>query len=951
MGTMARARTLLCLCLWALVGCDCGDEELGRVLPQLKVATDPLSFGEVPLGATKRLFVEVSNEGQAVLQIDAVDAELPFGAELLHTSIEPGDSAVVEVFFRPTNDEAQSGLLTLVSNDPRQMMVTVPLSGLGVQGFLTIAPASVDFSQSKLGGTRSIELLVNNRGLEAIQGSLQTGAFEQPEHFDLTLVPAFGGSGPVAVSGRSSLQLDFEYHPRSIGEHNGRILLEFCGQNCGLEVQVVASAADSTVRLRPAIVDFGDVGIGETRTEQLRIENGGDAPVQVTQVQVLGSADLAVQVSRDLPTTLAAGDSLGINVEYLPTSASDVQGQVEVRTGPIVEVVRASVVGRGVGPLFRVEPDALHFGVERTPGTYGRVLLLVNAGSSDVQVTNISVAGDPAFRVGTLAGLPVRLGSGESLSVPMEFSPTTIGEYQGVAIVESDDALNARVEVPMTGALSDRYCELNISPDRVNFGLLPPTFSRTHTVTVRNVGTDPCNIIGAEFRAPAVPAITELTDPWPAALAPGEVMALGFQYSPVLQARAKATYVMHTDDEVFPERTIGIFGTSEGNLDVFAQPGTVDFGSIGLGCRESRQDVVLINAGTVGVTISSLTLTSSTPEFRVSTPLSTPVSLPAGGTRLFQVAYQAQDFGMDQAYVEIGVQDFGFSLNVPLRGEGSASPRVTEIFQQTQNDKVDVLFVIDDSCSMQDDQAALAANFRSFIRQGDLRSVDFHIGITTTTVDPTDPGHLEGPVMSSATRNLESEFQSQAAVGVQGSGFEQGLEGMYLAYLVGDQGGNEQAKLLRPDASRVVIIVSDEDDQSPLPVATYFSELAARSPQGYVTAMVTGGPAGCVSQGAGSGSAQPALRYADFTSLTGGLDESICTGWAQTLSSIGQAAFGLRYKFPLPRGAASGAPILVWVDGTPVTSGWVYDPIDGSVTFNQPPPEGSEIRIEYTPVC
>lgn len=946
---MASARTLLCLGLWVLVGCDCGDEELGRVLPQLEIATDPLSFGEVPLGATKRLFVAVKNSGQATLRIEAIDAPMPFGAELAQTNIEPGESAVVQVWFRPTNDEPQSGLLNLVSNAPQQMMVSVPLSGLGVQGFLTVAPLQVDFLQSKLGGTRSVELLVNNRGLEAIQGTLQTGAFEQPEHFDLTLVPAFGGSGPFAVSGRSDLQLDFEYHPLAIGTHNGRILLEFCGQDCGLEVQVQASAAASTVRLEPAVLDFGDVGIGEVRTEQLRVENAGDASVQVTQIQSLGSADLTVQVSRPLPAELGPGDSLGINVEFLPTSAADMEGEIEVQTGPVVETIRASVIGRGVGPLFTVEPGALHFGIERNPGTYRRILLLVNSGSSDVRVTSISLAGDPAFGLGTSVGFPVRLGSGESLSVPVQFSPGMVGEYRGTAIVESDDALNARVEVPMTGALSDRYCELSISPERVNFGLLPPTFTRVKDVTIRNIGTDPCNIVGAEFRAPAIPAMTEVNGPWPGTLAPGEAAIVSFQYAPLDQSQAKATYVMHTDDEVFPERTIGIFGTSEGNLDVFAQPGAVDFGSIGLGCTQSVRDVLLINAGTVDVTISSFALTSSTTEFQATIPISTPTSLQAGASRTFQVAYQAQDYGVDLGYAEIGVQDFGFSINVPLRAEGSLSPRATETFQQAQNNKVDVLFVIDDSCSMQDDQAGLAANFRSFIRQGDLRSVDFHIGITTTTVDPTDPGRLQGPVMTSNTRNLEAVFQAQAAVGINGSGFEQGLEGMLLTYLVGDLGGNEQAKLLRPDAGRVVIIVSDEDDQSPLSVANYFNELSARSPVGYVTAMVSGGRAGCTSPTGGS--AQMAPDYVQFASLTGGLDESICSDWAQTLSAIGQAAFGLRYKFPLPRAAAPGDPILVWVDGRPVTSGWAYDPADGTVTFNQPPPEGAEVRIEYTPVC
>ncbi len=53
--------------------------------------------------------------------------------------------------------------------------------------------------------------------------------------------------------------------------------------------------------------------------------------------------------------------------------------------------------------------------------------------------------------------------------------------------------------------------------------------------------------------------------------------------------------------------------------------------------------------------------------------------------------------------------------------------------------KVDMLFVVDNSGSMSDEQAMLADSFQTFIDQFMLRNVDFHIGIITT--DVTDPSN------------------------------------------------------------------------------------------------------------------------------------------------------------------------------------------------------------------
>jgi hypothetical protein len=170
------------------------------------------------------------------------------------------------------------------------------------------------------------------------------------------------------------------------------------------------------------------------------------------------------------------------------------------------------------------------------------------------------------------------------------------------------------------------------------------------------------------------------------------------------------------------------------------------------------------------------------------------------------------------------------------------------------NRNLDLLFLIDDSPSMSDKQANLAANFPSFLNV--LSTVpgglpDVHIGVATSDMgtkgseDPM-PGPAIGEVGNGGcagsgkggnlttngatvtgtfisdikqsdggrTRNytgdLATVFSQMALVGDHGCGFEQPLEAMKAAL----NNNPANAGFLRPDALLAVIFVTDEDDCS-----------------------------------------------------------------------------------------------------------------------------------------
>lgn len=73
------------------------------------------------------------------------------------------------------------------------------------------------------------------------------------------------------------------------------------------------------------------------------------------------------------------------------------------------------------------------------------------------------------------------------------------------------------------------------------------------------------------------------------------------------------------------------------------------------------------------------------------------------------------------------------------------SATMTDVFQQNRMNTVDVLLVVDNSCSMVEEQDKLASNFQSFIDAFEGVDVDWQIGVTTTdTLSEQYSGHLMG---------------------------------------------------------------------------------------------------------------------------------------------------------------------------------------------------------------
>lgn len=226
---------------------------------------------------------------------------------------------------------------------------------------------------------------------------------------------------------------------------------------------------------------------------------------------------------------------------------------------------------------------------------------------------------------------------------------------------------------------------------------------------------------------------------------------------------------------------------------------------------------------------------------------------------------------------------------------------------QASRPKVDVLFVIDNSCSMLEEQAQLAANFPQFMEYFLGSGLDYHIGVVSTDMDfGTDSGKLQTAqgyrFIDENTVDPTTVFSQMASMGTTGWWEERGRDAVYTAIeLIGDSPTNEG--FYRGSAALNVVFVSDENDTSTLISRTEFREWMRNLK--WADEMIAAHA--IVGDDLGFGDTcddayEAGADYLNLASDLNGISFSICeSDWGPMLDQLGLEASGMKREYFLSR--------------------------------------------------
>lgn len=286
--------------------------------------------------------------------------------------------------------------------------------------------------------------------------------------------------------------------------------------------------------------------------------------------------------------------------------------------------------------------------------------------------------------------------------------------------------------------------------------------------------------------------------------------------------------------------------------------------------------------------------------------------------------------------------------------------RVDRIVQSTIA-AVDVLWVVDNSCSMSDEQVRLTENFPQFMGWFLGSNLDYHIGVVSTDVSSiTQSGRLQPGgegyrYIEPSTPEPIDTFGQMALLGTGGDANERGRDAVFAA-LDPSTGLHEAENVgfYREDASLAVVVISDEDDYSSRPLDAFVEWFLALKPDPAMLSFSSIVGPEVISSDC-PGATEEGTDYLEATRAIGGVEWSICTDdWAPALDQLGMEAAGLRREFFLTDLPVVSS-IRVWVqvgDQTvdDLVRGEDYEYVEGRNSvrlMTYTPPELSEVFIEY----
>ena len=963
------------------------------------------------------------------------------------TRLEPGESTRVGVRFQPTDAIQDTGVVEIETNTINSsgaaLVLQIPIDTTPPRSDVLSDLMVVAFGGVETATTESRELVLANIG--SLDVSITSVTIEEASGEDFSVTVA--GGIPHALGFNGTLPLEVHYTPTGFDTDTAIVKVVYSAADGGgdLIVPVNGSEISAELKVTPSPLDFGLRAAGEAHVETLTITSQNNAvPLRISDVALveLGewSDTITIEPWPEEGRIIGPDESLELEVTFTPT-----EGMVAPPT-PIAElafstndpsdegVQTLSVYGQRSGTGLEVfPPDIVYFGYVGVGGQVTREVTLYNAGNAPVNVESVNLEGDFSILNGDdwpptdSPPLPATLEPGEPTVVTVRFfnAGPPLETTWGKLIIVSDHAAMPEWEVLLNvQKVEGGACLLQFTPSAIDYGMVPPWTQHTQSLSLVNIGSSVCHYHSAitddceEVEACEVSPDAEMAASTSVKYAvtaepeagteiqPGEVVSVEVTFDapdpePAItphpgMVRARVTSLDgQTGEEVttvHPSASswlnipnlLGSVGV--GQFEV--SPPVLDFQLVEIGCVSPPTVVTGSNVGLAPLEVSEWWLEGCTEEVRVlEAPEPEQVhELGMGQSLTWTFDYGPVDESTDTCTLFIVSSDSQTPTEVSVTGIGAYPAEVVDLFTDSEAQKVDVLFVVDDSGSMTEEQGNLSDSFEAFIYEAASWDSDYQIGVTTTTVSLLElsGGVLFGSPPWVTNANWE-KFVNIVEVGVTGSGTEQGIWSAFIA--TGETLNSPPAEaceadhdcglnrgcveglcqglnygFFREDAALEIVFVSDEDDQSPAELEEYLNHF--RGIKGYDHPellhmhAIVGPPGGCSSA---NGSADAGLRYMNMAEATGGAMYSICElDFAKGLEGIGEIAFAAKMEYTLSQIPAP-TTISVTIEGLPcpnMTGGifnWVYDAEDNTVTLTEEgiciAGSGDEVLITYDLLC
>jgi hypothetical protein len=359
--------------------------------PQLTTNLTRLRFGTIVVGQSEALPVTLTNTGSTSVTISAINASNPefsVADSGLPLVLPAGQDVNFMVTFTPTVIGWTGGAISFVSNaSNKTVYVSVGAIGVGSDS-LTPNPSTLAFGNVSVGSNSTLPVVITNSGTTTIMLAQAQGTG--------TGFTLGGLSLPVYLAPKHSLTFNVTFAPQSTGAASGSVILPNGGVTIPLTGTGTGITTTGQLTLSPTSLNFGNATVGTPTTQQISL---GATGANVTISSAASSNSIFVLNGASFPLTIAAGQSVSLNIAFTPKSQGTASGSLSFASNASNSRATESLTGIGILPQYTVNLSwnsstsvVAGYNVYRgtTSGVYSRINPTLDSGTAYADSTVVS---------------------------------------------------------------------------------------------------------------------------------------------------------------------------------------------------------------------------------------------------------------------------------------------------------------------------------------------------------------------------------------------------------------------------------------------------------------------------------------------------------------------------------------------------------------------------------
>ena len=372
---------LVCLTLVALAACG---EQTRTATPQFSADPGAFLFPKLTVGQDVVRTVDLINLGSGTLNISEValqddssadelslfsniDGELVPVAGQIRLGQDERHSLVIR--YRPSDEAIDEGRVTLRTNDPDAIDVTIPIT-IGAQaGEISVTPRTLDFGRVSVDESAERQFTISNIGLADLVISRLSVEGRADFTAQIGDAEVLGDEldTPVTIQPDETIEVTVRFSPRGALRADSELLIASNAINApSLSVSLIANGALPCLQVNPESLDFGAGLTVESRDIQtpnilpLTLESCGTSSLRIERIEFVsasngfGAIDLPMAEPGtplfELPaaTPDEAPPSEQVTVGFWPTEIESYGGQIFVHSNDPQSPHVIDLFGRGV---------------------------------------------------------------------------------------------------------------------------------------------------------------------------------------------------------------------------------------------------------------------------------------------------------------------------------------------------------------------------------------------------------------------------------------------------------------------------------------------------------------------------------------------------------------------------------------------------------------------------